>query len=125
MLHSLDGVSKLFQSEYFIPEGRIKRRFVWFRNNQTYILPIHFHQLIFRYPLLECEQMLDWNPVSLIQNLPPSVLACSFCSEEYQIICRELKIMIGLTVRKYKVRLFVLLGNYLCLETQMICGEYT
>ena len=69
--------------------------------------------------------MLDGNPVCLIQNLPPSVLACGFGSEEYQIVCRELKIMIGFTVRKYEVRLFVLLSNYLCLETQMVCSEYT
>lgn len=115
----------MFQGEYSVPESRIKKRFVWFRDNQTYIFPIHFRQLIFRDSLLECEQMLDGNPVSLIQNLPPSVLACSFGSEEYQIVCRELKIMIGLTVRKYKVRLFVLLSNYLCLETQMVCGKYT
>lgn len=125
MLCSPDSVSKLFQGEYSVPESRIKRRFVWFRNNQTYILPIHFRQLIFRDSLLECEQMLDGNPVCFIQNLSPSVLACGFGSEEYQIVCRELKIMIGLTVRKYEVRFFVLLSNYLCLETQMVCGEYT
>jgi hypothetical protein len=73
----------------------------------------HFRKLCFRYAFLQSQQMLVWNPVCLIQDLPPTILTSCFDGQHSQPFSGKRWVFVGCCRWEQKIRLLAGLGFWL------------
>lgn len=79
----MNGVDKCFEVEHSYYGGWIVH-LETLRNNQIYMFLMHLFKLSHGNSRLYCKYMLGWNTFGLTQDLSPSILACSFYSNNIQ-----------------------------------------
>ena len=74
------------------------------RNDEANTRGFHFGELGLGYTLLQGKQMLDGDPVRLVDDLPPAVLAGRFYREKPEMRSSERRVLVRGFRRKEKIR---------------------